>query len=77
MVTPFDEVVNTLSDLVREGKFVISGFPTSPPGIDLPAEFRRELDEASQLEQVHPYMLFEPFTQARINGGVTVRYWGT
>ncbi len=42
---------------------------------DLPAEFRRELDEASKLDRVHPYMFFESFTQERINGGVTVRRW--
>ena len=42
---------------------------------DLPSDFRRELDEASKLDRVHPYMFFEPFTQDRINGGVTVRRW--
>lgn len=42
---------------------------------DLPAEFRLELDEASKLHAAHPYMFFEAFTQARINGGVTIRSW--
>jgi hypothetical protein len=42
---------------------------------DLPSEFRRELDEATKLDRVHPYMFFEPFTQERINGGATVRRW--
>lgn len=43
---------------------------------DLPAELRQELDEASKLDPAHPYMFFESFTQARINGGVNVRKWG-
>ncbi|MBV8828849.1 MAG: aldo/keto reductase [Acidobacteriaceae bacterium] len=42
---------------------------------EIPAELRRELDEASKLDLVHPYMFFEPFTQARITGGVPVRKW--
>ncbi|MFL6414796.1 MAG: aldo/keto reductase [Bryobacteraceae bacterium] len=42
---------------------------------DLPGELREELNEASRLNQVHPYMFFESFTQARINGGVKVRRW--
>jgi aryl-alcohol dehydrogenase-like predicted oxidoreductase len=43
---------------------------------EIPAELRQELDEAGKLDLAHPYMFFEPFTQARINGGVTVRRWG-
>ena len=44
---------------------------------DVPADLRRELDDASQLDLVHPYMFFEPFMQARINGGVNVRKWSS
>ena len=43
---------------------------------EIPAEARRELDEASALELVHPYMFFQPFTQDRITGGVRVAKWG-
>jgi aryl-alcohol dehydrogenase-like predicted oxidoreductase len=42
---------------------------------DLPPDFRQELDEASKLDLVHPYMFFEPFMQDRITGGVTVERW--
>jgi len=42
---------------------------------DLPDEFRRELEEASKLDRVHPYMFFETFTQERVNGGARVRRW--
>jgi len=42
---------------------------------EIPVELQRELDEASKLDLVHPYMFFEPFTQARITGGVPVRKW--
>jgi aryl-alcohol dehydrogenase-like predicted oxidoreductase len=42
---------------------------------DLPPELRRELDEVSKLDRVHPYMFFETFTQERINGGTRVRRW--
>ena len=43
---------------------------------EIPAELRKGLNEASKLDLVHPYMFFEPFTQARINGGVVVQKWG-
>jgi aryl-alcohol dehydrogenase-like predicted oxidoreductase len=43
---------------------------------EVPIELRRELDEASALELVHPYMFFESFTQDRITGGVRVAKWG-
>jgi aryl-alcohol dehydrogenase-like predicted oxidoreductase len=43
---------------------------------EIPAGLRNELNEASNLDLVHPYMFFEPFTQARINGGVQVHKWG-
>jgi aryl-alcohol dehydrogenase-like predicted oxidoreductase len=42
---------------------------------ELPQDVRKELDDTSKLDQVHPYMFFQPFTQERINGGVTVRRW--
>ena len=40
---------------------------------DIPADLRKKLDEASQLEPAHPYMFFDQVLQARINGGVKVR----
>jgi len=40
---------------------------------DIPADLRKKLDEASQLEPAHPYMFFDQVLQARIHGGVKVR----
>jgi aryl-alcohol dehydrogenase-like predicted oxidoreductase len=41
----------------------------------IPAELRRQLDEASALESAHPYVFFEPFIQGMIHGGVSVSAW--
>jgi len=41
----------------------------------IPDELRRQLDEASALELVHPYTFFAPPAQARVNGGVATRAW--
>jgi aryl-alcohol dehydrogenase-like predicted oxidoreductase len=42
---------------------------------EIPAELRKKLEAASQLEPAHPYMFFEGVLQERINGGVTVKRW--
>ena len=41
----------------------------------IPAELRKRLDEASALEQFHPYIFFESAMQARIKGESPVRAW--
>jgi aryl-alcohol dehydrogenase-like predicted oxidoreductase len=41
----------------------------------IPAEIRRQLDHASALDLVHPYVFFEPGFQSRISGGTYVRSW--
>ena len=43
--------------------------------LNIPAELRQKLDEASALEEVHPYMFFGEVLQSRVRGGVTVRRW--
>jgi aryl-alcohol dehydrogenase-like predicted oxidoreductase len=40
-----------------------------------PAELRKQLDEASAPESVHPYVFFEPFIQGMIHGGSSVAAW--
>jgi aryl-alcohol dehydrogenase-like predicted oxidoreductase len=41
----------------------------------IPAELGARLDAASRLDSINPYRFFEPDTQARVNGGTTVRGW--
>jgi diketogulonate reductase-like aldo/keto reductase len=41
----------------------------------IPVELRKRLDEVGAPEAVHPYNFYEPFTQSRISGGVTLREW--
>lgn len=38
-------------------------------------ELRRRLDEVSAPASIHPYVFFEPFIQAMIHGGASVRAW--
>jgi len=42
---------------------------------EIPAELRKKLDEASQLDAAHPYMFFGEVLQDRIRGGVKIRKW--
>lgn len=44
-------------------------------GFKLPAELRKKLDDASRLDDAHPYMFFDEVLQDRIRGGVKVRKW--
>lgn len=44
-------------------------------GFEIPAELRKQLDDASRLEPAHPYMFFDEVLQDRIRGGVKVRRW--
>ena len=41
----------------------------------IPAELRRQLDDVSALETVHPYTFFTPPFQAMMNGGAAVEPW--
>lgn len=41
--------------------------------LDIPANLRKKLDQASQLEPAHPYVFFDQVLQARVHGGVKVR----
>lgn len=41
----------------------------------IPAELRKQLDQVSAPESIHPYVFFEPFLQGMIHGGVKVRGW--
>lgn len=41
----------------------------------IPPEIRKQLDHASALDPVHPYVFFEPGIQSRISGGTYVRGW--
>lgn len=41
----------------------------------IPAEMRKQLDHASGLDPVHPYVFFQPGIQSRISGGTYVRSW--
>ena len=41
--------------------------------VDIPANLRKKLDQASQLEPAYPYVFFDQVLQARIHGGVKVR----
>jgi aryl-alcohol dehydrogenase-like predicted oxidoreductase len=43
---------------------------------EIPADLRTRLDEASQLERAHPYMMFDGPFPAMVNGGVKVKGWG-
>jgi aryl-alcohol dehydrogenase-like predicted oxidoreductase len=42
----------------------------------IPPELRKKLDEASALEQIHPYMFFGEVLQDRVRGGVKIKRWG-
>jgi aryl-alcohol dehydrogenase-like predicted oxidoreductase len=42
---------------------------------EIPEALRKQLDEVSQIELVHPYMFFEGVLQDRIRGGVKVKKW--
>ncbi|HWB85789.1 MAG TPA: aldo/keto reductase [Bryobacteraceae bacterium] len=42
---------------------------------DIPADVRAELDKASGLTLVHPYMFFDTVLQGRITGETKVRKW--
>lgn len=41
----------------------------------LPAELRKQLDDASAPSPVHPYTFFEPGTQAMLTGGTSISPW--
>jgi aryl-alcohol dehydrogenase-like predicted oxidoreductase len=41
----------------------------------IPAELRKQLDDVSALETVHPYTFFTPPFQAMMNGGAAVEPW--
>ena len=41
----------------------------------IPPELRQRLDEASALDDIHPYMFFGEVLQARVRGGVKVKRW--
>jgi aryl-alcohol dehydrogenase-like predicted oxidoreductase len=41
----------------------------------IPAELRKRLDDASAIDQFHPYIFFQPAMQARIKGESPVRAW--
>lgn len=41
----------------------------------IPADLRKRLDDASAIEQFHPYIFFQPAMQARIKGESPVRAW--
>jgi hypothetical protein len=42
---------------------------------EIPAELRKKINDASALDDVHPYVFFAPMTQGRISGGTTVQPW--
>jgi len=44
---------------------------------EIPARLRKRLDEASAPASIHPYVFFEPFIQAMIHGGASVRAWAS
>jgi aryl-alcohol dehydrogenase-like predicted oxidoreductase len=41
----------------------------------IPSELRKQLDAASAIPTIHPYVFFEPFLQGMIHGGTKVRGW--
>jgi len=41
----------------------------------IPSEIGKQLDEASALELIHPYVFFSPRMQGMISGGIQVRAW--
>jgi aryl-alcohol dehydrogenase-like predicted oxidoreductase len=43
--------------------------------LEIPAELRTRLDEASAIEPGNPYRFFQPFLQSMIRGGTDVRKW--
>ena len=43
--------------------------------VEIPAELRAKLDEASAIEPGNPYRFFESFIQGMIRGGTDVRKW--
>jgi len=43
--------------------------------VEIPAELRARLDEASAIDVINPHRFFEPFIQGMINGGTDVRKW--
>ena len=43
--------------------------------VEIPAELRAKLDEASAIEPGNPYRFFEPMLQGMIRGGTDVRKW--
>ncbi|HEX4505976.1 MAG TPA: aldo/keto reductase [Alphaproteobacteria bacterium] len=43
--------------------------------VEIPAELRARLDEASAIEPGNPYRFFEPFIQGMMRGGTDVRKW--
>jgi aryl-alcohol dehydrogenase-like predicted oxidoreductase len=43
--------------------------------VEIPAELRAKLDEASAIEPGNPYRFFEPMLQSMIRGGTDVRKW--
>ncbi len=42
---------------------------------EIPPELRQKLNEAGELEPIHPYMFFGDVLQARVRGGVKVKRW--
>ena len=43
--------------------------------VEIPAELRARLDEASAIVPGNPYRFFEPFIQGMMRGGTDVRKW--
>ncbi len=41
----------------------------------IPADLRKQLDEASAIEPGHPYIFFTPVIQPRITGGTSIHPW--
>jgi len=41
----------------------------------IPPDVRAQLDEATSIEQVHPYMFFRPTMQGMMSGGVEIHPW--
>jgi len=43
--------------------------------VEIPAELRTRLDEASAVDIINPYRFFQPFMQSMVRGGTDVRKW--
>src|SRR5215831_6645853 len=44
-------------------------------GFEIPAELRKQLDQASAIAPGHPYIFYGPHLQAMISGGTSVHPW--